>query len=97
MKGTFQIVGWKGLFYQGGREGGRRESLFNEPVTIMHITRGGPRNQGAGGHGRRPPRPHGEPGGRPACESSVPTDPPMHITLVSLLFHVIFFIPKNIF
>lgn len=21
MKGTFQIVGWKGLFYQGGGEG----------------------------------------------------------------------------
>lgn len=52
MKGTFQIVGWKGLFYRGrvGREGGvgRREEGGDEKAylkrfqTIMHITRGGP-------------------------------------------------------
>lgn len=56
---------------------------------IMHITRGGGRVgqalRCAGTELRAWP------------VLSVPLELPMHITLVSLLFHVIFFYPKKIF
>lgn len=43
MKGTFQNLGWKGLFYQlGGGWEGEMKAYLNEPVTIMHITEAEP-------------------------------------------------------
>lgn len=73
----------------------------------MHITRGGPRNQGelalttGRGRGLRlavlTAQPVSGAEGTVCGLFSVPSDPPMHITLVSLLFHVIFFNPKKYF
>ena len=105
MKGTFQIVGWKGLFYQGregwgGREGDEKVYLKRACDDYAHYQRR-PRNQGelASATGTRSAAPTGSRAEGAVCALlSVPTGPPMHITLVSLLFHVIFFNPpKKIF
>uniref|UniRef100_A0ACB8EKT0 Uncharacterized protein n=1 Tax=Sphaerodactylus townsendi TaxID=933632 RepID=A0ACB8EKT0_9SAUR len=107
MKGTFQNLGWKGLFYQlwewGRDEGGECEKAYlNEPVIIMHITRGGSINH----KGVATDQPISSIGERIFCPLAVqlglsggveylcpllPWVLPMHITLVSLLFCVIVF------
>lgn len=63
----------------------------------MHITRGGPRDRIGGLALAAGPQPASRAEGAVCDLSSVPAGPPTHITLVSLLFHVIVFIPKNIF
>lgn len=63
----------------------------------MHITRGGPRNQGAGVHGRAASGGHGEPGGRPVCEVLCPHGSAYAHYPCFITFSCHFFYPKKYF
>lgn len=89
-----------GVGREGGREGDEKAYLKRACDDYAHyqrrpVIRGSWRPP----PGRGPAAPAGSRAEGAVCDLfSVPTDPPMHITLVPLLFHVIFFNPpKKIF